>query len=78
MTLMRNVNLKKINVDGCTKCQTCQQIHQLGSKYVKWNSQITVGSKSAKLIVNVSSKTTHIYTVEEIHTLPNFLIIEYG
>ena len=75
---MRNVNLKKINIDACMKYQTCQQIHQPGSKYVKWSSEITVGSKSAKLIVNVSSKTTHIYTVEETHTLPSFLLIEYG
>ena len=75
---MRNVNLKKINIDACMKCQTCQQIHHLGSKYGKWSSQITVGSKSAKLIVNMSSKTTHIYPVEEIHTLPNFLLIESG
>ena len=75
---MRHVNLKKINIDACMKCQTCPQIHQLGSKYVKWSSQITVGRKSAKLVVNVSSKTTHIYTVEEIHRLPSFLLIEYG
>ena len=61
-----------MNVDAGRKCQTCHQIHHLGSKYVKCSSQITVGSKSAKLIFSVSSKTDHIYTVEEIHTLPRF------
>ena len=55
----------------------CQQIHHLCSKYVKLSSQITVGSKSSKLIVNVISRTGQIFTVEEIRTLVTFFVIEY-
>lgn len=78
MTLIRNVNLqKKININAGRKCQICQQIHYLCSKYVKLSSQITVGSKSSKLIVNVISRTGQIYTVEEIRTLLTFFGTEY-
>ena len=49
--------------------------YKRGCKSAQSSIQTTVGIESAKLNINVSCQTGHIYTAEEIHTLPNFVFI---
>ena len=49
--------------------------YKRGSKSAQSSIPTTVGIESAKLNINVSCQTGHIYTAEEIHTLPNFVFI---
>ena len=62
---MRKVLVKNINIHVDIKCQLQLQIYHLGSKvpnqvYI----QITIGSKSAKSDVNLSTQITHVNTLE--------------
>lgn len=43
----------------------------------KYGIQITVGSKSDKSNVNVSTKTAHTYALEEIHILPPLVVLPH-
>ena len=52
-------------------------MYYLGSKYAKSGIQIAVGSKGAIFNVMTSSKITHTYAIEEIHTFPPFFLIQH-
>ena len=49
--------------------------YKRGSKSAQSSIQTTVGIESAKLNINVSCRTGHVYTAEEIDTLPDFAFI---
>ena len=54
---------KNINIDVGRKCQTLYHMYHLGNKSVKSAIQFTVGTNTAKLNVNVSGQTVHIYVI---------------
>ena len=49
--------------------------YKRGSKSAQSSIQTTVGIESAKLNINVSCRTGHVYTAEVIDTLPDFAFI---
>ena len=62
---MNNFLHKNINIDLGSKCQTWQELYHPGSKRAKSNIQITLGKKSEKLKVYVSSQTADMYIAKE-------------
>ena len=59
---MDNVFHKNINVGVGSKCQTLQQMYSQGNKSVKSSIEFTVGSRSAKLNLNVCGHIVHTHT----------------